>query len=391
MDSEEIALVVHMHLASKKKKKRRYWVHPMIMERRVTSLFHTLYPRIKEDEGKFFNFARMSLTTFEELLHILTDNLTRQDTNMRASIKPEYKIICTLRYLATGCSMTDLHYSYALGRSTIGVIVKEVCQEIWSCMKDMCIPQPTEENWLNIAAGFDRKANFPHCLGAIDGKHIRVIQPKQSGSLYYNYKKFFSIVLLAVCDADYMFTYVHIGLYGRTNDSSIFKQTQLYKRMVDGTLRIPVPAQISRTVNEIVPFLFIGDEAFGLSENMLRPYGGRNLSQKKKIFNYRLSRSRRYIECSFGILANKWRILHRPIDVDIELAEDIVKACCILHNFVRKRDSYKFEDAITTPDLPILERDNTSRGNHRALAVRDIFADYFINEEGELKWQYDMI
>lgn len=54
-------------------------------------------------------------------------------------------------------------------------------------MKVMCIPQPTEENWLNIADGFESRANFPHCIGAIDGKHIRVTQPKESGSLYFNY------------------------------------------------------------------------------------------------------------------------------------------------------------------------------------------------------------
>ena len=254
----------------------------------------------------------------------------------------------------------------------------------------MCISQPTEENWLNIADGFERRANFPHCIGAIDGKHIRVIQPKESGSLYFNYKKYFSFVLLAVCDADYTFTYIDVGSYGRSNDSSIFKQTPLYKRMVDNTLHIPAPTHIRRTVDSITPFVFVGDEAFGLSENILRPYGGKNLSEKKKIFNYRLSRARRYIECTFGILANKWRILHRPLDVDIECAIDIVKACCLLHNFVRKRDGYLFEDAITTPDLQPFDRDNISRGNHRALTVRDNFANYFVSEEGELPWQYNI-
>jgi hypothetical protein len=279
----------------------------------------------------------------------------------------------------------------ALGRSTVGGIIREVCQVIWTRMKEMCIPQPTEEYWLNIAEGFERRANFPHCMGAIDGKHIRVVQPKETGSLYFNYKKYFSFVLLAVHDADYTFTYADVGSYGRSSDSSIFKQTPFYKRMLDNTLHIPPPTHITRTVDTITPFVFVGDEAFGLSENVLRPYGGKNLSEQKKIFNYRLCRVRRYTECSFGILANKWRILHRPLDVDIEFAIDIVKACCLLHNFVRKRDGYQFEDAITTPDLQDFDRDNMNRGNHRALTVRDNFANYFVSEEGELPWQCNVI
>ncbi|KAL4702333.1 hypothetical protein ACJJTC_006939 [Scirpophaga incertulas] len=69
----------------------------------------------------------------------------------------------------------------------------------------------------------------------------------------------------------------------------------------------------------------VRDEACGLHENLMRPYGGHNLSYKQRIFNYRLSRARRYIECTFGILSNKWRIFHRPLNVNIDLAKKIVK------------------------------------------------------------------
>ena len=65
--------------------------------------------------------------------------------------------------------------------------------------------------WLDIATKFDNKWNFPHCLGAIDGKHIIIQAPPRSGSTFFNYKKSFSIVLLAVCNDNYEFTLADIG------------------------------------------------------------------------------------------------------------------------------------------------------------------------------------
>ena len=64
---------------------------------------------------------------------------------------------------------------------------------------------------------------FPHCIGAIDGKHIALFSPVNSGSTYFNYKGFLSIVLLALVDADYKLTYVDIGCQGPISDGRIFK------------------------------------------------------------------------------------------------------------------------------------------------------------------------
>jgi len=119
------------------------------------------------------------------------------------------------RYLASGCSFHDLHFSCRTGISTASKIVREVCLSIWSIMLPECIPKPTKEQWELIALEFERTANFLHCLGAVDGKHIRVIKPERSGSMFYNYKDFFSFVLMAVADNNYRFVYIDIGSYGK--------------------------------------------------------------------------------------------------------------------------------------------------------------------------------
>lgn len=89
-------------------------------------------------------------------------------------------------------------------------ILRQVCDALWARTKTMCMPEMTKERWEEVAKGFEMYANFPNCIGAIDGKHIRLVQPKGTGSLYYNYKLYFSTVLLAVCDANYSFIYVDI-------------------------------------------------------------------------------------------------------------------------------------------------------------------------------------
>ncbi|GFN81019.1 protein alp1-like [Plakobranchus ocellatus] len=141
---------------------------------------------------------------------------------------------------------------------------------------------------------------------------------------------------MALVDSNYCFRFVDIGSLGKNCDSTIFEDTQLWKVLKDKKIDIPPPTKISGT-DAILPYAFVGDEAFGLTINLLRPYGGKYLSPMKRIFNYRLFRARRYVECAYGILSNKWRIFHRPMNVSVEFATDIVKACCILHTFVRQR------------------------------------------------------
>lgn len=115
-----------------------------------------------------------------------------------------------------------------------------------------------------------------------------------------------------------------------------------------------------------------------MSTNLLKPYGGRHLTDTKKIFKYRLSRARRNIEGSFGILANKWRIFHRPLNVYIDFAEVIIKAACV------QRDG-KCEDTFPQCCMQNLMFDRISRGNLRAVSVRDKFAHYF-SEIAPLEW-----
>ena len=105
------------------------------------------------------------------------------------------------------------------------------------------MPQ-TAEQWKAIAAEFKERWNFNNCLGAMDGKHVVIRPPPGSGSYYFNYKHTFSVVLLALVDADYQFTYVDVGTNGRISDGGVYKSSDLAQALENGDLNIPEPTSL---------------------------------------------------------------------------------------------------------------------------------------------------
>ena len=152
---------------------------------------------------------------------------------------------------------------------------------------------------------FQERWNFPNCLGALDGKHVRIVLPFNSGSTYYNYKHTFSIVLMALVDADYRFLYVDVGSNGRVSDGGVFSGCNLYEALETQMAGVPEPKPFP---GEDIPtsFFVVADEAFALKEYLIKPYPHRNLTKVQGIYNYRFSRARRVIENAFGILANRF-------------------------------------------------------------------------------------
>ena len=134
----------------------------------------------------------------------------------------------------------------------------------------------------------------------------------------------------------------------------------------------------------------------------MRPYprgrNGARLSREQKIYNYRLSRARRIVENAFGILVQRWRVFHRRIQLLPENVDKVVKACCVLHNYLRekKAELHAIYNELNPDNDPYLQEDGALidvrnlHGYHAAAdarGVREIYKGYFSSPEGAVPWQ----
>lgn len=276
------------------------------------------------------------------------------------------------------------------GDNTIGGIVRETTRAIWRYLQPLYMPVPTEIDWRKKAERFYELWDLPNCLGSIDGKHFRIKKLSKSGSCYYNYKGFFSIVLMACADADGLFTTIDVGAAGRNSDGAVFRASAIGKLLDKEKLNIPGPQPMLND-NEAFPFYFVGDEAFPLKRNLMRPYPQRNLDNDKRQFNYRLSRARKSVECGFGMLVAKFEIFQKPMCCGRETAIDVIKAACILHNFIKHKEG-KFSLPQITKNIisdQIIPHNSSNNIGKSAYELRNQLKDYLVKEENALPWQHN--
>ena len=166
-------------------------------------------------------------------------------------------------------------------------------------------------------------------VGAIDGCHIEILAPHDNPMAYYNRKKFYSLVLLAVCDANMQYTYTWAGNPGSSHDAAVLRLSSLFN-----------------SAEGMVPpgFIILGDSAFPLLRWLVTPYRNfGNLTQVQRMFNRCHSKTRQVIERSFGLLKSRFRRLTKLHISDLTLAVNSILSGCVLHNICQQNDEELFE------------------------------------------------
>lgn len=192
----------------------------MILNRETEGVFNILIKKyLLSEEDEFMKYFRITPKLFHFILDHISCDLTRMPTNRVPNpLSAEQKLCVTLRYMATGETHASLSYSFRICRSWICNIIKEVLHAMKTNLF-FTLPSPTREQFEFNGSEFEKRWNFPNVMGCLDGKHIRIRSPSKTGSLYYNYKDFFSVVLLALVGPDYKFVGIDVGSFGREGDA----------------------------------------------------------------------------------------------------------------------------------------------------------------------------
>jgi hypothetical protein len=121
---------------------------------------------------------RMSPESFDYLLSKVGPAIRKKETRTRQAIEPAERLALTIRYLASGNSQQSMSFAYRMGRTTVSNIIQETCSAIWDAFSETYLRPPrTSEQWKKIAEDFNSFWNMPHCVGAIDGKHMAIECP----------------------------------------------------------------------------------------------------------------------------------------------------------------------------------------------------------------------
>ncbi|KAL6418821.1 hypothetical protein ACFW04_011746 [Cataglyphis niger] len=172
----------------------------------------------------------------------------------------------------TGNTFQDLAYSTRIAPNILSQIMHETLQAIIKVLEEKV-------------------------MVALDGKHIVFRPSRKEESIYCNYKGDNNIVLFAFVDTEYKFIFVDIGRNGRMHDLAVLRNSSLGIKLNSNSLNISIPNSRPGFLHK-KPYVIVSDNAF--------PF-------KKRIFNYRLSRTRRVMANAFGILANRFCVILNPI------------------------------------------------------------------------------
>jgi hypothetical protein len=213
---------------------------------------------------------------------------------------------------------------------------------------------------------------------------------------------------MALVDANYRFVYCDVGCNGRVSDGGVFDKCSLNTALQQNMVNLPSPKTL-HGLSEPMSYHMVADEAFPLREDLLKPYPARRLTKEQRIFNYRLSRSRRVVENAFGILCNRFRVFLTTIALAPDKVQSVVMAACALHNYLLANSDTRY----MVPGLSDREDSETHRlvtgqwnqqqqlqstglphNNNPKLSAkrkRDVLTSYFVSKEGEVPWQWNMI
>ena len=141
--------------------------------------------------------------------------------------------------------------------------------------------------------------------------------------------------------------------------------------MVNSSLNLPPPRPQPKLNiqsweplenDDVVPFVFVADNAFPLTTGIMKPYADKGLTDKKRFLDTVLSRYRRVTDNAFGIMASVFRVFYSKINSNPDKATKVVLAAVVLHNMLHTGHANTYAPPRFADEI---DGDNVVRGSWR--------------------------
>ena len=308
----------------------------------------------------FYDILRMRRRTFDRLVHDLRPFIQGQCTHWRQPIGVEKNVVVTLFKLMHGAAIPLVADKAALGKSTVGDILRQVCTAICSNFGHL-IAWPVGRRLSRIATAFESKQWFPNCIGAIDGSHIYISCPSNTivAADHRNRYKSFSILLQGVVDSKCYFTSINTGPPGSLHDSAHFKSSELYRKVEEGLMGGFHDDPLLWDAHLPFPPYIVADRGYPLLSWCITPYKkgpmGLPLSREEQWFNRKHSSTRMSVERGFGILKSRFKEIGTKSSLKLDFLPTVVHCCCILHNILLASKDRTLDQILIDCSLPPMD------------------------------------
>jgi len=320
--------------------------------------------------AQFRKDYRMSRRTFDYIFDKIQDGITVACLPCHIMVEKRRKLACVIFRLANGCSLSALEKCY--GMSPSGIV--QASDEIWGLIIDRMWKEEVDslypkshEAFMAAAADMDKEWQFPGAFACLDGSHIPIKVPPggaESRKEYYNFKGWYSVILVAMCDARKRIIWAVTGMPGSTGDSSIFEATRKYNDILNQNDLPESPA--FKIGNIEIPYMILGDGGFKHFAWLQKPFSRAARTIIDKYFNKRLSRARMNIEATFALLKSRFRFLYKQNESSVDTINKGTMCAIVLHNLC-----LRFGDVIARARSL---RYDARGGRRRRSEIRDLIA-----------------
>lgn len=357
----EYMQILNVAFLRRRRHLRRVRVAPYMwtIPRPPESWFEIHYNDPTVPQEYFRQQLRVYKNTFEIILHILGPRLERRNSRFRNCLPPEKVLALGLYRLAHGNSYSSIGPAFNVGKSTVIEAVQDVVNGLYELRNEhIKFPETLAEVNSSIAT-FADLTNLPNVVVAIDGSHVRIKAPNESAPDYFSRYQQHDFIIQAIVNGRKIFIDFACGFPGSMHDARVLRRSTIFQKAEQGDILTQPTVNVDG--NEIGPYL-LGDSAYPVSPWLMKPYPEGTRDRREITFNKEVSSGRVKVECAFGILKNRWRILLKRFDSGINFAIRTAVACAVLHNIcIRNGDEWEEDE----------DNNDSSPGDHAPNVIRD--------------------